>query len=142
MMLIKDVVIRMRILLSKPKTAEKKRRKNEAGFTLMEVLIALVILGVGFSILVQGYSLILTSLEKQRDYSYLTSWAEGKLIEAVNRVELAPRGYFVHKGKEFRWSIKQKGMDDGLREIILNVEWTGPNGLNFYRIERFNYSGK
>jgi len=128
------------LLTKQSKVDSRTREENEAGFTLMEVLVALVILGIGFSILIQGYSLIIDSLEKQRDYNYLVSWAEGKLIEVSNGLELTPRGYFTHNGKEFKWSIEHNVKGDGLREIVLNVEWPGPNGLRSYRVGRIVYS--
>src|SRR5690554_3912097 len=113
--------------------------KAEDGFTLMEVLIAVVILAVGFSILIQGYTLIMDSIEKQRDYDYLLNCIEGKLIEVANGLELSPNGYFEHDGRECRWNTVERDMEDGLSEISIKIEWSGPGSTRSYFLERIVY---
>lgn len=113
---------------------------NEEGFTLIETLIALVILGIGLSILVEGYLIVTDSIEYQRDYNYVLNWSETKMAEIVHKYELGRHGNFEYSGKVFQWNVEESYNADqseiGLKTINLIVKWRGSNGSKTYRTAR------
>lgn len=110
--------------------------QSKAGFTLIETLIALVILGVALAILVEGFLSITTTMDRQKDYNYLMARTEEKMIEVVNGIELATHGNFEYQGREYHWIIEEEVLEAGLKKIVLNVQWQGRNSEMNYSINR------
>jgi len=118
----------------------RKEIKGQQGFTLLETLIAMVILGISISILVEGFLIVTDTIEYQRHYNYLINWSESKINEIASGSELARHGGFEYSGRLFQWSVEEsfqysEGLT-GLREINLSIEWQGSNSRNTYIISR------
>lgn len=84
-----------------------RRLHKEGGFTLLETLIAMVILGVSITILVEAYLTVTNGIEYQRTYNFLTAWSGDKMTELVNGMELARHGSFEHNGRELSGMLKR-----------------------------------
>ncbi|PRX30487.1 prepilin-type N-terminal cleavage/methylation domain-containing protein [Orenia metallireducens] len=108
----------------------------DRGFTLIEVLIAMLILGISLSILVQGFMGVNDGIERRRDYTYMASWSESKLNEIVSGVELATHGDFLYKGNLCSWSLEEDYIDEGVRGLKLIVRWLGSKGEYSYSVSR------
>lgn len=115
--------------------------KQQGGFTLIETMIAMVILAIGFTILVEGFTMISTAVEKKQDYFFLNSWSEDKLLEVINGIDHSQNGVVSYRNREYRWWIEQKYLNEQLQELELNVEWPGPKGFNHYQNSRLINSG-
>lgn len=109
---------------------------NENGFTLLEVLIALIILGISFSVLIQGYTEVLGSKSFNQNYNYVLEWSVDKMIEFENKVKLSTHGQFKFKGKAFVWWIEERYYEENINRLTLNVSWQGFNGKKNYSISR------
>lgn len=113
---------------------------GQQGFTLLETLIAIVILGISISILVEGFITVTDTIEYQRYYNYLINWSDSKINEIATGHELARHGFFEYSGRMFYWNVKEtlKYSDElaGLREINLTIEWQGSIGKKTYSITR------
>ncbi|QTL97159.1 prepilin-type N-terminal cleavage/methylation domain-containing protein [Iocasia frigidifontis] len=110
---------------------------NEKGFTLIEVLIAMVILGISFTILIEGYRTIMASAERNRDYLLAAKWSEDKLISIVNGDDSDRRGYFEENGKEYSWWVEEKCLDDNLIRFDLIMSWPGLRAEIKYSCSRY-----
>ncbi|OCL27227.1 hypothetical protein U472_07085 [Orenia metallireducens] len=106
------------------------------GFTLIEVLIAMVILGISLSILIHGFMSINDGIERRRDYTYIASWADGKFDEIVSGIELATHGDFLYKGNLCYWKLEEDYIDEGIRGLKLIIRWKGSKGEYSYSVSR------
>ncbi len=109
-------------------------KNREKGFTLLEVLIAVVITGISFTILAQGYSQVVNSIDRNRDYTYISSRAEDRLIKTVNDIEVNRSGSFSYAGKRYRWRTDEERITDVLTKIIVNIE--KEDGQTIYSLSR------
>lgn len=122
-----------------------RRLHKEGGFTLLETLIAMVILGVSITILVEAYLTVTNGIEYQRTYNFLTAWSGDKMTELVNGMELARHGSFEHNGREFKWYVEERydlseftdnDTGNGLKKMELIVEWQDRYIIRNYRVSR------
>ncbi|TDX53278.1 type IV pilus modification PilV family protein [Orenia marismortui] len=107
------------------------------GFTLIEVLIAMVILGVGFSILIQGFMEVNDGLETNKNYTYVSSWAESKLKEIALGIDLNNHGTFQSQSLNYRWSTEEKIITQKLKKLILRVQWQEDDKSKSYSLSRY-----
>lgn len=57
--------------------------KSKEGFTLLEVMVALTILGIGFVVIFQLFSMGLNSMERSENYTKAVIYAKEKLNEMI-----------------------------------------------------------
>lgn len=95
----------------------------EAGFTLLEVLIAVTIVGISISILVSGFTEVNDTLLKGQEYTYMASFAETKLKAVINGIELSYSGYFDYQGRTYQWYIETEYLDTkNLERLKLTIQ--------------------
>ncbi|MFP4662096.1 MAG: type II secretion system protein [Halanaerobiales bacterium] len=137
---------------------------NVEGFTLLDTLIAMVILGISLSILVEGYLIVTDSIQNNRNHNYIITWSESKMSQIINGTELARHGSFEYMSQNFNWRVEEKllvsgsdfkirylegndsrsgigevlnqGTSKGLKEIQLIVEWNASNGIRDHQSRR------
>ncbi|MBK9293369.1 MAG: type II secretion system protein [Oligoflexia bacterium] len=88
--------------------------KNTNGFTLIEVLIALLILAFSMTVLMQSWGGNFRAIKKARTYSIVTQLLQKKVIEfeLLNKKKSAleipeeEKGDFGSDYPEYRWEIK------------------------------------
>ncbi|MBM7623785.1 prepilin-type N-terminal cleavage/methylation domain-containing protein [Sporohalobacter salinus] len=107
----------------------------EKGFTLLEVLIAMTILGISISILVSGFSEVSDSIIKGQEYTYLSTFANSKLREVAIGLELSYSGYVDYQGQSYRWYINTSYPEErNLEKLELIIQ--SPTGNQVYSVER------
>ena len=62
--------------------------KNESGFTLMEILVALTLMGITLTAFVQLFSGSLRTVSKSQDYVYASIRADTAMREVMERSDL------------------------------------------------------
>lgn len=109
---------------------------GERGFTLIEVLVAVIILSIGFTFIAEGFSQAMNSYERTKNYNYVIGRAEEKLIEYSNGLEYLSHGTFERENRIYDWWIEEEPLpeSDNLSKIIITVEWA--EGDRQYSIER------
>ncbi|OCL25997.1 hypothetical protein U472_08190 [Orenia metallireducens] len=109
---------------------------NEDGFTLLEVIIAMAILGIGFAILTQGFTEVNDGIEGNSNYNYISIWAESKISELTTKIELNNHGVFFYQNNEYKWWTVEKHLDKDLKELILYIGWQEDGIEKNYSIKR------
>ncbi|ACL70615.1 prepilin-type N-terminal cleavage/methylation domain-containing protein [Halothermothrix orenii] len=100
---------------------------REQGFTLVEVLVAMVVIGVCLGILFNGYTRIARSIEAAREYSFVNKQGQKIMVNVSNGIG-ANRGRIIYGGKEYWWWAERISLENGLTRLNINVEWQGRNG--------------
>jgi len=109
--------------------------KLKSGFTLLEVLIAMTILGISISILVAGFSEVSDSLVKGQDYTYLSTFATTKLTEVATGMELSYSGYLDYQEMTYQWYIDTHYKEDeNIEQLELIIE--SRQGNQLYSLKR------
>lgn len=99
--------------------------RDQKGFTILETLISLVILGLAFGYILPGFSQLLDS------QTYLTKQTEaytlgrGKLAEITTGAERAQEGTFPEPWSDLHWRYDEEKPAEGLRRRIMVVRWEG-----------------
>lgn len=120
---------------------------NRKGFTLVEVMIASVILALGVVMIYQGFFISLDSLGYCLDYLRLSPLADEKIWQAQDalrrlgpKAELDTSGNFIYGRRSFGWNLSYNPLEgsSGLYEINLSVLWQ--NGRRQARLNRGAYA--
>jgi general secretion pathway protein I len=106
--------------------------KRRDGFTLLEVLVALSILGIALTIILQLFSANLRALSASEDYVSAVTKAEAKMREVLDDKDLSEKSWseITDDGYRMDVSINEtlKNRTDNLQvrvlEVALTVYWT------------------
>jgi prepilin-type N-terminal cleavage/methylation domain-containing protein len=124
-----------------------KARQELRGFSLMEVLVAMTILGVAFSTLFSLISGSLRNVDRIQEHDKVVRWGQMKMNEIVLQINqgASPQqlsGFFDDK---YRWqatveSVAALEKPNGkpgysLTRLRLSVIWTGRSGENQFKLE-------
>jgi len=105
-------------------TKSCRKRRIEAGFTLLEVLAALLIGAVALTYLISSETESIRRSSSTRDLREATTLAKGKLMEIVAGAESADSGDFEGR-PGWSWEIAREPAPDafGLEKVILTVRY-------------------
>lgn len=106
--------------------------KRRDGFTLLEVLVAISILGIALTIILQLFSANLRALSASEDYVSAVTKAEAKMREVLDDKDLSEKSWseITDDGYRMDVSINEtlKDRTDNLQvrvlEVALTVYWT------------------
>ncbi len=117
---------------NKIKNFFKQANKNESGYTLIECLMAIVVLTVGFSafMTLQGNVVSKSSAAEQK--SIALNLVQEKLEELKTQglstaLENSDSGSDILEGYERTWTISNGG-EGNLTSINVMAKWNGPAG--------------
>ena len=102
------------------------RDRSHSGFTLVEVLATLVLIGIILPIAMRGVSLARQAEAHARRMSEATSLAEAKLNELVADGTWASgtlSGDFSPEQPDYQWQCLTATRDYGLTEVVIRVTW-------------------
>src|SRR5688572_780238 len=106
--------------------APMKTSSNRGGFTLVEVLAAMVLMGIVLPVAMRGVSLAVAAAGHARHLSEASSLAETKLNELL-LVDIASAagasGDFAPEHPEYQWKCDTQLRDYNMSEFILTVTW-------------------
>ena len=114
----------MKIIRRRLPLREKPTRR---GFTLVEVLATLVLLGIILPIAMRGVSMAMAAAAHAKRTAEATTLAEAKLNELVADGTWASgslSGDFAPLQPEYQWACLTQPRDYGLTEVAIRVTWT------------------
>ncbi len=104
-----------------------QRRRRRPGFTLLEVLVAVAVLAIGFVGVLQVVAQCQARSRDNRDRAEALRLAESKLNELSVQSELEPgtdQGDFGTENPRFSWRQRiEQTEKDGLLKLTITVNW-------------------
>jgi prepilin-type N-terminal cleavage/methylation domain-containing protein len=105
---------------------------RKGGFTLLEILVSLAILGIAITITLQLFSANLRALSVSGDYVSAVTRAEAKMREILDDTNLSEKSWseVTNDGYRFDTSVTEtlKDRTENLQvrmlEVALTVQWT------------------
>lgn len=105
---------------------------SNSGFTLLEILVALAILGIAIAVVVQLFSANLRAISASEDYVSAAAKAESKMREILDNEKLAEKtwneatedGYSVDVTISRALKERTDNLQMDLLEINLVLRWT------------------
>lgn len=119
------------ILNLRPKT---QHRSSESGFTLLEIIIALVILGIGFALAMELLATGVRSAKASEDYTQAILLARQKMAEIAATRNLEGSADAGEFGGGFRWASEiqplpqEEDMPVQLYQVRVRIAWPGRRG--------------
>jgi general secretion pathway protein I len=117
--------------------------RNEAGFTLMEVMIAMVILAIALVTVFQSQSQSISMATRSRFLTVSSLLAQGKAaeIDAIDsKIITSGSGDFGDDFPDYAWSIDVKDTEfDSLKKIDVVVINTKMAANNSYQLVLYKY---
>ena len=111
-----------------------KAPSGDRGFSLLEMLVALVILSISLGMLYQAVAGATRSVRIDRDYNHAVILAESVLAN----YQVLPAGGVQDEGEAegYRWSVQSEPLDEdietaaylGLYQLDVVVTWGDPGG--------------
>jgi prepilin-type N-terminal cleavage/methylation domain-containing protein len=109
-------------------------QKKKTGFSLIELIVATVILSVGIIVVYQGFLISLRGFNYCIDYLSTQQWMDEKIWEVKDQLihyrtllTEDDTGIFIRRNKNFRWDLSYhliEGIEGkSLYEINLKVFW-------------------
>lgn len=114
-------------------------KRREGGFTLIEVILALVLIGLAVRFVLPAFSGFLVSERylTHRQEAYLL--AAGKLEEILYQVEMAHEGHFPAPWAHLHWIYRVERLEEGLYRHELTVNWRETVGERSVSVSRLQF---
>jgi type II secretion system protein I len=110
-----------------------KRILSKKGFSLIELMVALAILGIAALGIFQAYTVGFQSMTDSKDRTVATNIAQKKLEEVKNSVKVAYPYYSIGSqelnGKNFTIIVTTNSKEENLEQVYVTVSWKNRNGI-------------
>jgi prepilin-type N-terminal cleavage/methylation domain-containing protein len=104
----------------------RPRHRSRRGFTLIEILATLLLLGIVMPVAMRGISIALASADHARHVSEAATLAETKLNDLLTQGVSSASGLtgdFSPDHPEYQWSYQSAPRDYSVNEVQLRVTW-------------------
>ncbi len=102
------------------------KQKKDAGFTLIEVMVAITIFAVSVITILNLFSTTLRANDDIRNYTIGLILAQSKMAEIKTGLEIGLEGTFEENSVEYKWSVQTNETQfEGIEEIQLQIIWEG-----------------
>jgi prepilin-type N-terminal cleavage/methylation domain-containing protein len=108
---------------------KKNKYPRDAGFTLLEVLIAITITGLLITVFTGSFVQIVQSQSLLKDRMTAVIIGQGKLAELVYGSESGLSGDYGEPYQRYQWIAAEESLPDGSKKIDLTVKWRDSRGF-------------
>lgn len=109
-------------------------KQNEAGFTLIEVLVALMIMSLALGALLETFHTAIRLRQKSGESNIFPVLAQGKLEAIMAGEERAEEGDFERPWQEYHWRLWREAQGDGIIMWTLRITRRERNDIEVYRL--------
>lgn len=105
----------------------RSRRTTSRGFTLVECIAALVLVGIVLPVALRGVTTAMQASGRAKHMAEATEIAHYKLNELVLDADSSAftgSGEMESNGTNYRWASRSTTRDFGLYEVTVEVSWT------------------
>lgn len=130
--------------VSHPMLASAGRQHSSRGFTLIEVLAALLVIGIVLPVAMEGISLAVNAGSSARRRTEAAALAESKLAEIALTPTLtdgSTAGEFGPAHPDYRWNVQVLTRDSIIQEATVIVTWTERGAEAALALSTFIYAG-
>jgi len=105
---------------------------DDKGFTLIEILVAVVVLGIAVTIVLQLFSANVRAIATSEDYVYASAKAEAKMREVLDNDEISEISFSEITDDGYRIDVsiaevlheRTENLQVRLLEVDLKISWT------------------
>jgi prepilin-type N-terminal cleavage/methylation domain-containing protein len=120
-------------------------RGRRGGFTLIEVLATIVLLGIVLPVALRGTTLALAAASHAKHLSEASTLAETKLNELTStissgQVSTGPSAGDFPDSPDYRWTSQSVYRDYGLTELTVQVTWNERGQDRTFNVSTYVYS--
>ena len=141
----------MSLILTLLQEEQKSKNLSDNGFSLLEVIVALAIMAMGFVTVSQLFSGSIRSIGLSEQYLKATTLAHSKLgeLEINNYNSPEFKGTFISE-KNYHWDLEISPYSSELNstknniqlsEVILNVHWRDANQIRNIKLNTLKVNG-
>ena len=141
----------MSLTLTLLQEEQKSKNLSDNGFSLLEVIVALAIMAMGFVTVSQLFSGSIRSIGLSEQYLKATTLAHSKLgeLEINNYNSPEFKGTFINE-KNYHWELEISPYNSELNntknniqlsEVILNVHWADANKIRNIKLNTLKVNG-
>jgi len=109
------------------RTSRRRTSRGDEGFSLVETLLAVLILAVGLTLVLRSFGSSLDALKNSAEYTRGLALVEARLWELEAKGSVAPgtsTGQFAEEDRDFRWEVKASELGAmKLCETQVTVSW-------------------
>ena len=120
-----------------------RHRRDHRGFTLIEVLATLLLLGIVMPVAMRGISIALAAADNARHVAEASALAETKLNDLLTQGVSSASGLtgdFSPDHPEYQWSYQSAPRDYGVTEVQLRVTWLERGRSRNFDLSTMTYS--
>ena len=127
--------------------SRRRPLRRAAGFSLLEVLLAMVVVGIAIAGIAQGFAVGIVSAGLARNTTTAAALARARLSEfeaGLRPSDVNADGDFADLGEEeYRWKLVSTAGDrPGLYQLVLTVSWPDRGGERDLTVVRWKYDAQ
>lgn len=108
--------------------------KQESGFTLIEIMVAVVIVGISFVVIIEGYMAMSGLVQQMKEYQLVSSFASQRMNQVIQKMDISTYGTEELRNLEVTWNSMEQSVGDGVKQLMVLVEWQGRKGPKQYQL--------
>ena len=124
--------------------------RRRGGFTLLEILVSLALLGIAITVILQLFTTNLRALSVSKDYVSAAIRAEAKMREILEDTDLTEKSWseVTDEGYRFDASVTEKlkerteNLQVRMLEIDLTVQWSEGSKMKFLTLKTMKVVNK
>lgn len=107
---------------------------SKDGFSLIEIMIAVTIVGISFAVIAEGYIAMSSLVQQVKEYQLVSSFARNKMNQLTQKTDASLAGTDQLLTLEVNWNAVTADMGDGVQRVTVYVDWQSRKGQKQYQL--------